>query len=269
MPKQKSPHGTARRYWSGCRCQECLAAHNDYCRAKHTERQSKRENPIVSAQAARLHLLMLKREFRVTIDAVVEATGIRRAPLMQIRNGRWKGIRRERERVILAVGAEARKFVGMVAATKTRELLAKISAAGLSQKKIGKRLGLRSKPRMARKPFVRVEKARAVEELYRHVRTTPKAAPKWAIVPTRAVAEVSIDVLREQVREAIRLGKDSEKEIAGHTQLSIARVETILTDMILRTRELATTVQDDNQRRYFFRDRAADSGDRIQNERAA
>lgn len=209
----------------------------------------------MTAQAARLHLSMLKREFRVTIDAVVLATGIGRTPLMQIRNGRWKRIRREREQAILAVGAEARQFVGMVASTKTRQLLAKISAAGLSQKKIGKRLGLKSKPRMARKAFVRVEKAHEVEELYRHIRSTPKpAAPKWAIVPTRAVAEVSIDVLRERVREAIRLGKATEKEIAAHSQMSEARVETILVDMILRTRELATTIEDDNQRRYFVRE---------------
>jgi hypothetical protein len=112
---------------------------------------------------------MLQREHGITAYAVALELGIQPSRVMQIRNGRQKNIREARLRLILDIGREAKTLTGMVPAEQTRERLKAISATGLGQKKIGKLLGLRSKPRIARKEFVQADKASAVRRLYHQV----------------------------------------------------------------------------------------------------
>jgi hypothetical protein len=174
MSKPPSPHATARRYWSGCRCADCLRAHNEYCRANH---QTKRGNPIVPADAARDHLRALQAA-GVHVDAVSALLGMNRRDVMQIRAGRWPRIRQKRERAILDLDSSAVSSNGFVPAAKTRARMAAISKAGLSQKEIGRRLGLRSKPRIARAAVVRATKAEQVRQLYAEIVLWPKRKPR-------------------------------------------------------------------------------------------
>lgn len=169
MRRPKSPHGTARRYWSGCRCADCLTAHNDYCRANH---RAKRGNPVVDAGEVRAHLVALQ-EQGVYVDAVALETGISRRDLIQLRNGRKANLRKKRADDILAVGPSAAERNGEVPAGPTVKRLRRILRV-LTQRQVGERLGLKSKIHLPRADVVRASNARRIRLLYGEVILRPR-----------------------------------------------------------------------------------------------
>lgn len=104
------PHGTLARYNQRCRCEPCKKAQRLYAaelRARHAIGQA---NPIVSATRARNHIWRLKKA-GVGQVWLHRASGVRLTTIQEIRTGKKRRIRKDTERAILAVTADAGRWV--------------------------------------------------------------------------------------------------------------------------------------------------------------
>ncbi|HXB74003.1 MAG TPA: hypothetical protein VNY05_37540 [Candidatus Acidoferrales bacterium] len=120
----RKPHGTHARYVAGgCHCRPCRAAHSRYNTERARAKKDGDWNGIVSADAARKHLLWLSRR-GVGYKAVGAAADVAPSILFAVRRGTKKRIRGRTERRILAVDQTMMADTALVDASQTWVLIA-------------------------------------------------------------------------------------------------------------------------------------------------
>lgn len=164
------PHGTRIRYVGGCRCLPCRAANSSYEAMRARERREGNWNGIVSAERARAHIDELARQ-GLGRRAVADASGIGVTCIQKIKSGRKRRIRRETERLILAVTKGAIKGGSRVPARRTWAYLNHLLGLGLTRGELARRLGSRAATPIlqVRRDFVKAATEARAKALYLEV----------------------------------------------------------------------------------------------------
>src|SRR5581483_5514038 len=142
--KRQWPHGTRARYVTGCRCQECREANRLFYHIRIKEKIFGRSNGLVSAQAARRHMLKLSAQ-GVGRRAIGAACGVADSILTLIRSGRRKTIRANTERRILSVTRDAIADKALVSNGRTWKLIDRLLQEGFTRTELARRLGSKAK----------------------------------------------------------------------------------------------------------------------------
>lgn len=159
------PHGDRLRYIGGCRCDDCRQANTDYERERAQARAAGDWNGIVSADAARKHLVKLSKK-GIGRRAVSAASDVCETILCDIRRGTKRNIRARTERLILAVTESAAADRALIAAGPTWKLLDKLLAAGFTKTRLAHELGRKTHALQLNKTKVTARNAYAVERMY-------------------------------------------------------------------------------------------------------
>jgi hypothetical protein len=161
-------HGTRARYVAGkCRCDDCRRANREYAQQAALRKARGGADPLVSADAARAHLLDLAKA-DVGRRAVSAASDVSETVLQDVRSGRKTQIRRSTEKRILAVDASARSDHSRVPAGPTNAALKKLRKLGMTKTAISERLlGRRHPTQLGGTKLVLASTAHAVERLLR------------------------------------------------------------------------------------------------------
>lgn len=164
------PHGERLRYMAGCRCDACRAANSRYECERQRARKTGDWNGIVSAAAARAHMLRLRRR-NVGRRAIQAATDIGDSILQEIASGKRLRIRARTERLILAVDVTARSDRSLVPAGKTWQRIRELLDEQYTEAFIAKRLGYTNRYLQFGRERVTARTAYRVERLYRELTT--------------------------------------------------------------------------------------------------
>lgn len=161
-------HGDRLKYLSGCRCFKCRRANSDYERERQAARRAGDWNGIVSADAARRHMLKLARH-GVGRRSFAAATDVAESVLHAIRTGRKRQIRARTERKILAVTKACAPDSASVSARQTWQRIEALLEEGFTKTQLARMLGS-----TARKPALQIGRdtcsvrtAARVEAIYR------------------------------------------------------------------------------------------------------
>lgn len=137
-------HGTRVSYEAGCRCLRCRAAKSRYNVEREAARKQGDTRDLVSAAAARSHILRLSR-IGVGYKSVATAGNVATSIVARIRSGEKRTIRQDTERKILAVDKGAIADKSLVPAGPTWGLLNELLADGYSKTQIAKWLGSKAR----------------------------------------------------------------------------------------------------------------------------
>lgn len=161
-------HGTRARYVAAkCRCDDCRRANREYAHRAALRVARGGADPLVPADAARMHLLELAK-LDVGRRAVAAASDVSDTVLQLVRSGRKTQIRHSTEKRILEVDASARSDHARVTAGPTKAALKKLRALGLTKTAISARLiGVDRPTQLGRTKLVLAATAHAVEKLLR------------------------------------------------------------------------------------------------------
>lgn len=162
-------HGDRLRYIAGCRCDACRRANSAYENERQRARKSGDWNGIVSADAARKHMLKLSRH-GVGRRAIGAATDIADTVLSDIRRGVKHRIRARTERLILAVTLAIASDHALQSAAPTHALIAELIEEGYTERFLAQRLGY-AHPYLQFGELITVRNAARVERLHRELTT--------------------------------------------------------------------------------------------------
>jgi hypothetical protein len=164
---QQMPCGMRAKYVSGgCRCMLCRAAASRYESERLRARRSGEWNGLVSAAAARKHLLRLSKQ-GVGRRSVSDAALVPQSTLQEIKTGRKTQIRRSTERRILAVTKEAAGMAFLVPAAPTWALIERLLEEGFTRTRIAREIGRKAPSLQLRTDRITKRNAIAIERLYR------------------------------------------------------------------------------------------------------
>lgn len=165
---ERYAHGTRARYVGGkCRCDDCRRANREYAHRAALRVARGGADPLVPADAARMHLLELAK-LDVGRRAVAAASDVSDTVLQLVRSGRKAQIRRSTEKRILEVDASARSDHARVPAGPTKAALKKLRSLGMTKTAISVRLTGTEKPtQLGNTKRVLVSTAHEVEKLLR------------------------------------------------------------------------------------------------------
>lgn len=172
------PHGVRLRYMAGCRCFHCRRANTAYEKERAALRKAGLHNGMVSAAAARAHLLALS-AIGIGRRTVHDVSGLSETVLCDIRTGSKLNIRASTERAILAVTQQAALDGCYVDATLTWQLIDELRNWGYSKAFLALQLGAKTPKLQINKHSIRAGKARDVQRLHerlRHVAAAPTQA---------------------------------------------------------------------------------------------
>ncbi|MEW5833609.1 MAG: hypothetical protein AB1832_00975 [Pseudomonadota bacterium] len=161
------PHGDRLRYVGGCRCDACRKANSAYESARQRARKAGDWNGIVSAEAARAHMVKLSRK-GVGRRAIAAATDIADTLLSAIRTGRKTRIRARTERLILGVTPAVASDHAIQSAARVHRLIERLLEEEYSEEYLAKRLGYAT-GRLQFGDRITVKNAARVERLYREL----------------------------------------------------------------------------------------------------
>jgi hypothetical protein len=164
------PHGTRLRYMSGCKCAACRRANSLYECERARARKAGDWNGIVSAEAARAHILKLRRA-GVRRRAIAAASDVREQTIQEVAAGRKRRLRARAERRILTVSKAMRSDGSLVAAVRTWKLIGLILEEGYTKAWVAKQLGNETPALQLNKRLVTARNAENVERLYRRIST--------------------------------------------------------------------------------------------------
>lgn len=163
------PCGSRAKYIGArCRCMLCRAANSRYQSERARAIKAGEDNPLVSAFAARAHLLWLSRR-GVGRRAVAAACDIGPTTLQQISAGEKLTCRKATERRILAVTVDAVSDHGLVSAKRAHKRIAVLLDEGFSKADIARRLGYKVPALQLNAKRVIAKNAVKVERLYQQV----------------------------------------------------------------------------------------------------
>jgi hypothetical protein len=162
------PHGTRLRYLSGCRCEPCRAANREYARMRQKLARAGQGNPMVDAGRVRAHLERLSGK-GIGRRTVAEVAGVGETILSQIRTGRKLRVRKETERRVLSVTADAYSEGHRIDAARTWKQLDWLLSQGFTKTELARRLGSKAKvPALQmRRGHVNALTAQKVARLYK------------------------------------------------------------------------------------------------------
>jgi len=168
---QSLPCGVRAKYVAaGCRCMLCRAAASRYESERLRARRAGDWNGLVSAAAAREHLVKLSRQ-GVGRRAVSDACGVSATILHEVKMGRKTQIRQRTERAILAVTKHAAGMALLVPAGPTWRLIKALIEEGFTKTRIARELGYKAPALQMRTARITRGNAIAVERLYRRYMT--------------------------------------------------------------------------------------------------
>jgi len=140
--KKKHEHGTRACYVTGCRCVLCRRANCQYQlqREKEQRRGEWTYNGLVSADAARKHLMKLSKQ-GVGRRTVASITALPQSSIAKIRSGTKRHIRAKTEQAILKVSRDAAHGAALIDAAPTWRIINRLLGRGMSKRAIAKALG--------------------------------------------------------------------------------------------------------------------------------
>jgi hypothetical protein len=158
-------HGDRLRYMAGCRCDECRGANTLYERERKAARAAGDWNGIVSAQAARRHILKLS-GLGVGKRTVADCAGVPESIICLIRSGTRTQIRARTERRILAVTKAMRGDRALVPAGPTWTRINWLLEQDFTKAQIAAELGYAKPALQIDRDFVTVRNEARVLALY-------------------------------------------------------------------------------------------------------
>lgn len=177
------PHGTRLKYMAGCRCADCRRANTDYETQRAKARRNGDWNGLVSTEPVRAHLAALAAA-GVGLVPVADASGVRRAALMDIVHGRKQRIRARSASAVLAVTPAVAADRALVDAAPTWRMLDELIADGHTRAELARQLG-KQRALQLKRTTVTVRNAHEVQRLYQALRRCPSATMQ------RQLAELS------------------------------------------------------------------------------
>lgn len=160
------PHGTRLKYKAGCRCLRCKAANACYEAARAQERATGGWDGLVSAEAARRHVLRLSKQ-GVGRRALSAASDVAERVIANIRSGKQLNIRKSTEERLLRVSDQAPNDGALIGANGAWRQITKLLAEGFSKAELARRLGYQSPSLQFGKIRVRARTAARIDRLYR------------------------------------------------------------------------------------------------------
>lgn len=124
--------------------------------------------------------MALQKEHRVFVDAIALLSDISRTDIMQLRNGRKTNLRKRRADMLLSIGPWAAVFNGDQPADVAVHQLQVLMARGISQKEIGRLLGLKSRVHVPSSGTMTAAKAQKVRRLFGELILFPQKHEKKA-----------------------------------------------------------------------------------------
>jgi len=163
---EQKPHGTRLKYKAGCRCLACRAANARYETARAHARASGNWNGLVSAEAARTHILKLSKQ-GVGRRAIAAASDVAEKVISRIRSGSQLNIRKSTETRILAISNQAPSDGALVRANATWKQIKALLADGFTKAELARRLGYRFPSLQIGKTRIRASTAARIDRLFR------------------------------------------------------------------------------------------------------
>lgn len=163
------PHGTRIKYKGGCRCLPCKSVNSRYESERRQARKNKQWNGLVSAEAARRHILELSAS-GIGYKTVADASGAAPSIVFKIRSGEKKQIRAESERKILSVTKDAVCGKTIISAQKTWRQIRWLLSEGFTKSELARRLGYKNRALQVGKERVTAANAMKVEKFYNQIR---------------------------------------------------------------------------------------------------
>lgn len=160
------PHGVRLKYIAGCRCLPCRAAHARYMRERAALRRAGQSNVLVSADAARMHLLELSKR-KVGLDAASAASDVSRTLLSTIRSGVHKKIRKSTESRILNIDEFAVSDGAYLPSFQSRKQVAYLCSEGFTKEELARRVGVSLNVIQMKWPHIRASTAARIDRFYR------------------------------------------------------------------------------------------------------
>jgi hypothetical protein len=158
--------GTRAKYVVGCRCARCRAANTAGMRARTKRQIFHGKNPLVSARAARRHIIALSHS-GVGRRAVAEASDIGKTTIQLIGAGCKRQIRAWTERAILAVTADAALDGAYIPAAKTQAQIRELITEGFTRAELARRLGYKTPNLQFGRGRISAVNAAKVDRFYR------------------------------------------------------------------------------------------------------
>lgn len=134
------PHGTRIRYMAGCKCIDCRAANTNYEKERAIARKNGDSNGLVSAQAARRHLLYLSKK-GLGYKSVGDITDVSKTVLFAIYSGTKKQCRARTAKKILAVTPDMAADGAYICAKKSWQKINHLIAQGYTKVAIAEGIG--------------------------------------------------------------------------------------------------------------------------------
>lgn len=165
---ERKPHGTRGKYLGGCRCIPCRAANSRYSVERDRLVRAGLGNPIVSADAARRHILGLAAR-GIGYKAVAAAADVPTSIVFGIRAGKRPNVRRQSEQRILAVTIEAVSDAAIVSAAPAWRMIRELLDEGFTKKELARRLGYQTGALQLGRDRMLARNASRVERFYRQM----------------------------------------------------------------------------------------------------
>lgn len=165
-PTDSQRHGTRLKYKAGCRCLPCRAANARYEATRTKGRDTGGQNSLVSAEAARQHILKLSMQ-GVGRRALAAASDVAEKVIANIRSGKQLNIRRNTEERLLAINNQAPSDGALVRANVAWRQIRRLLAEGFSKAELARRLGYQSPSLQFGKTRIRARTAAQVDRLFR------------------------------------------------------------------------------------------------------
>ncbi len=163
---ENKPHGTRVKYKAGCRCLACRAANARYEAARNRASSTGNWNGLVSAEAARKHILKLSKQ-GVGRRAIAAASDIAEKVIFRIRSGRQSKVRKSTEDRILAVSNQALSDGALIPAHGAWKQIKALLAEGFTKAELARRLGYRSPSLQIGKTRIQARTGARIDRLFR------------------------------------------------------------------------------------------------------
>lgn len=165
-PVTNTPHGTRKKYRSGCRCLICRAANARYESERARVHVPGGGTSLVPATAAREHIHQLSKD-GLGRDALSAASDIAPSVISRIKSGRSTHVQRRTEDKLLSISKDAVSDASLVKARPTWRQINALLAEGFTKAELARRLHYKTGSLQLGKKWILARNAARVDRLYR------------------------------------------------------------------------------------------------------